>query len=248
MRRTGGWTTTLLGLGAGHRRRRRAGAVRDVERAGRRDCPPCRRRDADAQPPLGEPQDHSGSAPSSRSIIQAAVRRLPAHDTAAMSMPSRRRSRSCTMPRKPRLLHRPTVPLLLMTLAACQRPQTASSAAPTRPRTLPTPPAELTLPERLTPLRSHTLAVRLTSVDKGQLTQLTDAYKQAVAAVARAQWRGSPAGTSGPPARRRCSMACRGRIDCGTAAPAGIARRPPAYSGKDQLRRLEQRPERPQAR
>ena len=89
------------------------------------------------------------------------------------------------MPRKPRL--RPLlllVPLLLTTLAACQRPQTASSVAPTRPRTLPTPPAELTLPERLTRYDPRPSG-QITSVDKGQLTQLTEAYKQAVAAVAR---------------------------------------------------------------
>ena len=89
------------------------------------------------------------------------------------------------MPRKPRLPRQlVVVPLLLMTLAACQRPQTASSVAPTRPRTLPTPPAELTLPERLTRYDPKPSG-QITSVDKGQLTQLTEAYKQAVAAVAK---------------------------------------------------------------
>ena len=89
------------------------------------------------------------------------------------------------MPRKPRRSRQLLgVPLLLMTLAACQRPQTASSAAPTRPRTLPTPPVELTLPERLTRYDPRPSG-QITSVDKGQLTQLTEAYKQAVAAVAR---------------------------------------------------------------
>ena len=89
------------------------------------------------------------------------------------------------MLRKPRPPHPlVVVPLLLMTLAACQRPQTASSVAPTRPRTLPTPPVELTLPERLTRYDPKPSG-QITSVDKGQLTQLTEAYKQAVAAVAK---------------------------------------------------------------
>jgi hypothetical protein len=82
------------------------------------------------------------------------------------------------------LLHQLLVPLLLTTLAACQPPRTASSVAPTRPRTLQTPPAELTLPERLTRYDPRPSG-QITSVDKGQLTQLTEAYKQAVAAVAR---------------------------------------------------------------
>jgi len=89
------------------------------------------------------------------------------------------------MPRKPRLPRLLLLmPALLTTLAACQRPQTASSAAPTRPRTLQTPPAELTLPERLTRYDPKPSG-QITSVDKGQLTQLTEAYKQAVAAVAK---------------------------------------------------------------
>ena len=89
------------------------------------------------------------------------------------------------MPRKPGLLlSRLTLPLLLMTLAACQHPRTVSSAGSTVPRTLPTPPVELTLPERLTRYDPHPSG-QITSVDKGQLTQLTEAYKQAVGAVAR---------------------------------------------------------------
>lgn len=46
------------------------------------------------------------------------------------------------------------------------------------------PPADLTLPERLTRYDPHPSG-QITTVDKGQLTQLTDLYKQAVAAVAR---------------------------------------------------------------
>jgi hypothetical protein len=46
------------------------------------------------------------------------------------------------------------------------------------------PRAELTLPERLTRYDPHPSG-QITSVDKGELTQLTEAYKQAVAAVAR---------------------------------------------------------------
>src|SRR5262249_21265968 len=108
----------------------------------------------------------------------------PAPDAVAMSTPCRRRSRSCTMPRKPRPLHLLLLPLLLTTLAGCRHPRTASSDAPTGPRTLPTPPAELTLPERLTRYDPKPSG-QVTSVDKGQLTQLTEAYKQAVAAVAK---------------------------------------------------------------
>jgi hypothetical protein len=85
-------------------------------------------------------------------------------------------------PRRPR--HRALMPVLLLTLAACQHPQTASSVAPSVPRTLQTPPAELTLPERLTRFDPHPSG-QVTTVDKGQLTQLTEAYKQAVAAVAK---------------------------------------------------------------
>ena len=88
------------------------------------------------------------------------------------------------MPRKPRLPLRLAVPLLLMTSAACQHPRTVSSAAPIKPRTLPTPPVELTLPERLNRYDPHPSG-QITSVDKGQLIQLTELYKQAAAAVAR---------------------------------------------------------------
>jgi hypothetical protein len=123
------------------------------------------------------------------------------------------------MTRKPRLLLRPTVLLLLMTSAACQHPQTASSAALTRPRTLPTPPAELTLPERLSRYDPHPSG-QLTSVDKGQLTQLTDAYKQAVAAVARLNAR-----IAGWNQWAACQKALFDGLprpaDCGTAPAAG---------------------------
>ena len=88
------------------------------------------------------------------------------------------------MPRRPRRPYLPAAALLLTILAACQHPQTTSSAAPTRPRTLPMPPVELTLPERLTRYDPRPSG-QITSVDKGQLTQLTEAYKQAVAAVAK---------------------------------------------------------------
>jgi hypothetical protein len=46
------------------------------------------------------------------------------------------------------------------------------------------PPGELTLPERLTRYDPRPSG-QVTTVDKGQLTQLTELYKQAVAAVAR---------------------------------------------------------------
>ena len=88
------------------------------------------------------------------------------------------------MPRKPRPPRLLLIPVLLTTLAACQHPRTASSVGLTRPRTLQMPPAELTLPERLTRYDPKPSG-QITSVDKGQLTQLTEAYKQAVAAVAR---------------------------------------------------------------
>ena len=89
------------------------------------------------------------------------------------------------MPRKPRLPRRPAAMLLLLLISACcQHPRTASSVARSAPRTLPTPPAELTLPERLTRFDPHPSG-QITTVDKGQLAQLTEAYKQAVAAVAR---------------------------------------------------------------
>lgn len=88
------------------------------------------------------------------------------------------------MHRKPRLPIRLAVLLLLMTSAACQHLRTASSAGRTRPQTLQMPPAELTLPERLSRYDPHPSG-QITSVDKGQLTQLTELYKQAVAAVAR---------------------------------------------------------------
>ncbi len=182
MRRTGGWTTTLLGLGlviGG------GGALVLAEMwSGPRDETVHLAADEMlmAQPPVGEPKGtQTTDATTNRSAPPVGI---PQYDTAAMSTPCRRRSRSCMMHRKPRLLHQLLVPLLLMTLAACQRPQTASSVVPTRPRTLPTPPAELTLPERLTRYDPHPSG-QITSVDKGQLTQLTDAYKQAVAAVAK---------------------------------------------------------------